>query len=316
MWKRTWVLLACVGPWPAWGQPQPVAATRRDLINETEQAHSDGDHARALDRARRAGRVRMSPSLRALIAREEEDLGHTIEAFREAATCTRELEANPSEDYRGQFLRLCRELERSLTPRVGQIIVRVEGNVPGARVRIAGRELSQEEWGAAQVYLPGSLRVVAEAPGRVQFDAQIHLEGGEIEPLTVSLPPVPRPRIAPRSTPGAGPWVVMGVGAACFAASGFLFLETGEAVEARDRLCHDPEGPCVVAASAAEAAFGHQERAFAYLRATYVAVGVGAAFAAGGLIWWLAAHGRRGDHPLVTFNLDAGGGFVGLQGRM
>lgn len=347
---RAWVLVVCVLPWRAFGQTPPDDPARRQLILEAGQAHDAGDHARALDLARRAGRIRMSPSLRAVIAQEEAALGQVVEAYRDAGACVREFDVDLTATRREQFLAQCRDLQRALAPRVGRLVVEVSDAAPGVRVRVEDGELPREQWGVEQVWPLGRVVVTGEAPGRTSFRREVNLNGGRVETVTVRLesaaatprtaerpetrsrsPATSEQRVLPlpirveppattRQGVGAGLWVVMGLGAASFAAAGGFYALREGALSDRDGLCGSTAGDCTVATQGlAQQASEHQERASTFNTLTNVAIGVGGAVFAGGLVWWLIVRTNGSNErasATVTFNAGGGGMLVGVQGSM
>ena len=74
----------------ATAQTSPTEIARRDLLDQAEAARAAGDHARALDLATRASQLRVTPSLRLLLAQEHQALGHVLEALDQSASswCT------------------------------------------------------------------------------------------------------------------------------------------------------------------------------------------------------------------------------------
>lgn len=335
---RAWAVVACLIPWRAWGQTQTDESLRRQLITQAGDAHDAGDHPRALDLARHAWRLGRSPSLRAIVAREESEVGLVVEAYRDSDTCVRELEMEPDADHEGQFMRLCRALERSLAARVARLVVRVDGDVPGARVRVGEQELSRGEWGVAQVRLPGSATVTAEASGRVPFREQVEVEGGRTEVVVVRLEAAPRvpPVVVGATQPvehpttpddaspqgaGAWPWVTVGAGAALFgAAAGVHFLGRVRAEDELTRVCGSTSPSCPVATTdLAEEARRYQDDASTFSALTNVFLAAGTAVTTGGLIWWFVTRNRgRSERPAtrVTFHGGREGMFVGVSGRM
>ena len=63
-------LLLAASECPA--QTSPTEVARRELLQGADAARAAGDHPRALDLARRAGEIRMTPSVRLLLAQESE----------------------------------------------------------------------------------------------------------------------------------------------------------------------------------------------------------------------------------------------------
>lgn len=114
---------------------------------------------------------------------------------------------------------------------------------------------------------------------------------GAALPAPVSATPVvPRDAPTPQARgPGAGPWVLVGVGAAALVASGVLFYLRGAPYDAFLEAC--PGGECATSADFARGQPFHDD-ATLYTALSGVALGVGVLAVAGGLIWYAAAPRR------------------------
>ncbi len=278
----------------------PVAAqegdeiARRTLIEQAEQARSAGDHPRALDLAQRAGAIRMTPSVRQIIAYEHEAVGHTLEALDAAQGCEREARLDASLRNRDRILEACASLSTTLRSRVAWVTVRVpRPTPPGLRVTVGGRELRPALWGVAWPALPGALVIDATSEdGR--FHRVVSADAGS--PVEVVVDPSPGADHVPPRGPGAGPWILAGAGALTLgAAAAFAALRVG-ARDARDE---------ADAADHMEAAISHNERFETFTVLTDVALGVGASALAGGALWYLLARG--GATPPVSVAIHPGG---------
>lgn len=121
---------------------------------------------------------------------------------------------------------------------------------------------------------------------------------GPAAPTAVSAPPVAAPPTAPTVAargPGAGPWVLVGVGAAAIVAGGvFLYLRDAPLQEFH-RLCR-VDGDCLPENEAA--ARSPRDAAALYTTLTVVAGSVGVAAVAGGLLWYGLAPRRTATTSL------------------
>ncbi len=110
-------------------------------------------------------------------------------------------------------------------------------------------------------------------------------------PVSVAPPIDPRIDVTPRPTrgPGAGPWVLVGVGAGALVAGGVFFYLRGAPLESFESLC--PAGTCPDDATG-ERATPFRDEASLYTTLTFVSAGVGLAAVAGGLIWYAVAPRR------------------------
>lgn len=307
---RAWVCAGALSAASSTARAQSdTDALRRDLVGQAEQARDAGDHARAVELAGRAAALRMSPSLTLLLAQEHEQLGHLVVALDHARRCTADATADASLRNRERILGICRELSEVLSRRVGRLTVRVPPELTRATVRVGERELPAAAWGVAVPVDPGEVvvRVSDESLHHAQTVTVRVTGGGSAEvalevppvlaanatrvvapPMTseapvVVAPPVERPR---RSGVGAGPWVVAGVGVAAFIGAGVLWGMHGAAQEERDGACD--AGECDPRSIDADA--GMRD----LTTATNVAIGVGAAAVAGGVVWFLVARARGG----------------------
>lgn len=274
------VFMLCSLPSLAWAQDDP---TRRDLINRATVARDHGDHARALTLARGAAARRMSPSLRTFIAQEEEALGDVTAALADARTCVEELRQGASVTNPAAVMAECQALVNRLSPRV---------------VASPAREPTR---------VAPPVEPQRERPRQRTTVTPI---------LEARTPPSEE---APRTGPGAGPWVVMGLGAASFAGAGAFFALRNDAMSERDALCRSSQGPCdLPTANALRLADDAQESARTYNTLINVALGVGGAAVAGGLLWFIL--GRSGSaQPTQTSFVIApgnGGAWLGVHGAL
>ncbi len=344
--KKSWLAIACLFPVSALAQSQPDESASRELIAQATQARDAGDNARALTAAQQAASMRSSPSLRLLIAEIEVSLGRVLPALADGRLCVRELQADTAyRDWR-RYMDACTALVRSNEARVGRVVFLVTG-APGARVRANGVDVSEADRGTAREFVAGPIVIDASAEGRVPFHRTITLAAGHTETVEVRLETVearrdpgatasrpehpvervPEPIIAPpeedRSSSrgaGAGPWVVMGLGAASFAAAGVFFALREGALSDRDGVCgNNSEGGCPVTTDAAVTrAQGFQDDAHTFNTLTNVAMGVGGAAIAGGLVWWLVGRNSGASEPTVSAMVAPrdGGAVFGLRGAL
>jgi hypothetical protein len=136
--RRAWFLIVCLVPSGTWAQTPTDDPERRRLINEAGAARDAGDHTRALSLAMQAATRRETASLRLFIAQEEDALGLVVEALHDARSCVRQLESDPAVARREQLMESCTAIVRSLEPRVGRHVVRVEDGA-GHRERSPAR---------------------------------------------------------------------------------------------------------------------------------------------------------------------------------
>lgn len=303
---------------------------RRQLILQAGTLRDRGDHEGALDLARQAAARRMSPSLRLFIAQEEQSLGSTLEALRDARLCSAEFEADPSLAHRDEFLASCRGIVTALSSRVARLTVQAPLDVPDLAVLFDDEPLPRDAWNSPREVLPGPHTLAARAPGRALFARTLNLPGGASVTVPIALPEVtasdpshpepvaPPPRAEPSRSPM--PWVLAGVAGAAFVTGGVLYALRNDALAERDGYCAEPAGDCVVpspyAASLADAA---QQRASTYSTGAGISLVVGALSLAGGVVWWIVD--RTSPSPAASGALSwrvapsTTGLSVGLDGR-
>lgn len=293
-------------------QEAPVELARNELIREAEEAARRGDHALAIERARRAAELRATPSVSHFLAREHEALDLPLETLSLAAACERGAEADRGLHNRDALLRACRAIVARATARVGRVVVRFNEPVPsGLAVRVAGTALPEALLGVPFAVAPGVVRVEAEAPGYEPAHRDVTIEAGRVEelPLTLTprappLPPPPPPPIrvepAPRisrepAPPNRTPWIAVGAGLSALAVGGFvtagvLYGIASEARAARDLAC---AAPCAVTSPGYAAATEQERRYRDHLVATNWSLVVGASLTAASALWWVLARPAR-----------------------
>ncbi len=302
--------------------PAVTATTRRDLIRQAQEARTQGDHARAVEFATRAGELGMNVALRRFIAEEQVAVGQLGPALTSAQLCLADSDHDASPG-REPHLAACRALQTSLGVRVGRVVVEATP-VAGMVVRLGDAELPSSAWGTPQVVTPGAVLVTATAPGQRPFHAVLDVAAGGTSNVRVSFgassvsgatgaTPAPAEARGPINT---APFVVLGVGAAAVVAGGVFFVLRGSAIDARDNQCDATGCP--------EAARADHDRAVTFNTLTNVSMGVGAALVAGGLVWYLVAPRRaattdqsppaRRAGPWVA--PSNGGAMLGWQGTL
>jgi hypothetical protein len=288
---------------PAWAQGD-AEATRQALIQEAAAASQAGDHARAIDRARRAAAIRMTASLRFLLAREELAVGLPLEAHTHAAACIDEVVASPAIPNAEVLRARCEALRDETGRSLAGLTVRSPSPRPASlRVLIDGIPAEIAQLDVARMRLPGAVEVVATAEGFERFREARTLSVGERAtiiltlrrpPPTVASPAVPPPaRAEPRSVSSAGPWALGGVAAAGLISMAVLGGLALDAQRARDERCATPASCDLTGAAAADARY--RELA----TGANVSLAVASGFAVAGMTWWLVSRFTRVS-PRVT----------------
>jgi hypothetical protein len=211
---RVWpvAIASCLVSMQAVAQSDPALGTRQELIDRALEASKVGDHQAALSLAKRAGILRMTPSLRMFIAQEQELLGMLAEAYGNARQCTAEAEADLGLDDRARILARCRALKGTLVGRVAHLVVTLTAPAPpGTHVRVAGEEIDPALLGTPLVVSPGKVTIAVVAPGFAPYEAEITLaEASEaevaarLEPSPPAACPTGRERVADACVPVCG----------------------------------------------------------------------------------------------------------------
>lgn len=276
---------ALLGTPAAAAQSAADLAARQELVAQADAAREAGDHARALDLATRASRIRMTPSLQLFIAQEQRVAGQLVEAYANALACAQGARADVSMRNREAILGTCESTARTLDPLLGRVRVALPADAyDDVRLEVAAAEVPAALRDQPRVVMPGSVRVRATAPGRTPFDQEVRVAAGSTVDVRVTLPAAAAVAAPARRGPGAAPWVVAGVGVAGVAAAGVLFGLAAAAQSDRDALC--AERGCLPQAQEHDARYRDD--------ALYgnVALGVGAALVVGGVVWYLVARPR------------------------
>jgi hypothetical protein len=196
---------------PIWAQTGAQLATRRLLLEQAQAARAAGDHARALDLARHAAEIRMSPSVRMFVAEEEAATGQLAAALGDADQCAIDAQHDQASQTHEEIFTACRQLEASLRSRVGQIVVNVsEPAIPGLQVTVAGDPLGSSLFGTPSVVTAGDVVVEAHAPGYAPVRQTVHVAAEATAATNVVLvrqvanaspPPTPEPASSSAAPP-------------------------------------------------------------------------------------------------------------------
>ncbi len=318
-------------------QEASVELARIEFLREAEEAARRGEHARALDLARRGAALRTTPSVAHFLAREYEALARPLEALAQATACSRGAEVDGGLRNRDALLQACGALIERATARVGRVVVRVADPLPpGLSLRVAGVVLPPTLLGVPYAVEPGAVSVEAEAPGCEPARRTVTVEAGRVETVDLPLPALPPPveplPVAPAPVapppvvlaPVAPPrmhtvdtappparrrWIAVGVSLSSlavgsFIVSGIAYALAGDARSARD-VC---PSPCVADDPNYATAAGHDARYRDLLGVTTGTLIAGASLTVGAALWWWLA---RPSTPRVVPTLSARGGGLG-----
>jgi hypothetical protein len=187
--SSTLVLALLLAVWSprARAADQSAELARQTLIKSAEDAHKRGDHAAALDLAKRAAIIKKSPTLLLFIAEEQGELGAAIDAYATANDCLREAEFESAAKLRGETQRRCRALVAEYEKQVAYVTVGFASPAPDTTLTINGKDVALALAGLPYLVAPGKVTVAARAPGRRPFDAVLDVRAGERLPVAVTL---------------------------------------------------------------------------------------------------------------------------------
>jgi hypothetical protein len=208
---------------------------RHRLIDEASAARASGDDAHALALAMRAASIRMTPSLRLMIADEQFRLGQLIASLGSAQFCVAEAEQDAALQNRDAILDRCRSIQASIEARVGRIYLHLPSPIPaGFRVEVGSLPVDLASVSVGVVTLPGEVMITAHrdtgsaSVQRVTVNAgqQIHVSIAFAEtlagPATGTVAPRPDgPLVRQRSVVGP---VVLASASGVALTVGFVFL--------------------------------------------------------------------------------------------
>jgi hypothetical protein len=157
----------------------------------------------ALTAYRASYEIVASPNSRLMIARCLRELGQLEQAYHELLGTIADAEefAKKDEKYR-ESGRAAREELEALRKRVALLTLRVSEAPPGTKVAVGTRQLETTALERPIVLEPGTVSVVASAPGRPEVRRELTLEAGSSSTLELELAPgAPDPDPAPIAPP-------------------------------------------------------------------------------------------------------------------
>lgn len=267
---------------PARAQDAAREVARRDLVDRAQAARDAGRHDEALELARRAGALRMTPSLRLFLAQQEEATGQLVAALADARQCARDAEVDASLAEREEVIATCRTLSAEIAPRLASVVVEV-ASPDGVSVEVAGAQVDPALYGVPMPVAPGHVVVEARTRDGQRFRRDLDLAAGATGSVAVELVAGPAGEAGVAGGGGPDPGL-LGVGVAVgvlglggLATAGGLFALREDAVAARDAACDG--GGCDPIAE------DHHARAEDLNSGTNAALVTGAIVAAAGAAW-------------------------------
>lgn len=179
---------------PAAAQAQPAedgasrTAAARSLFQEGLTLLDEERWEEAADRFERALAIRQSPQITYNLTTALLGTGDLVRASELLRGITRDDTAPADVAAAAQ-----RRLDEEVLPRIGRLVVRVEGDRRDAEVRLDDRALDWALVGVAVPVDPGPHRIVALRAGEEVARAEAHVAEGAEEHVDIRLPELPSP---------------------------------------------------------------------------------------------------------------------------
>lgn len=318
--------LSCAGT--AYAQPQsPQDVARSSLLQQANEARTQGQWARVAELLQRALAIRPSASVRAGLAGAYQELGRYQETAEQSTLCLQgaATDRDLREEQRTTLVDSCAAFLRNAATHLANVTLEVTpDNVEGATLRVDGEPLEGFSPGRPFFLTPGRRRFQVQAQGRAESESFQLLRAGTTETVRVTLSaqspiatptaPVQPPTAAaterpmtlpPPPAPAASPvpWIVGGIGLAALGVGvGYLVWAQSASDDAR-ALC--PDGCATEDDSRRVTVFNqqHSDR-LGVGAALTIAGGVGVAVSA---VWLLLRSGRTSRSAQI---LPTGSGLV------
>jgi hypothetical protein len=181
---------------------------RDQLIADAKEAHHNHDHAHAKELAQKALRMRATPSLQELAAREASETGDFAFAYLTGEKCLLEANRDANLPDKDRLVKACTSIVAKVKGKIAYVVVKVADVPRNARITIAGQELHEAALGSPYVVNPGDIKVEADAPDYQSFERDLHVSVTETKQVSITLslkrraaaPDEPKP--APEEQPG------------------------------------------------------------------------------------------------------------------
>jgi hypothetical protein len=325
--RATWVLLlvllgaelpAAAQTAESPGSPGNPEARRAAIYAEAAAAASAGRWAEARDRLRTVLAIRSSPKVLFSLAQAEEQLGAVASAWADYGKALEGAKAAGEGDVVAAAVAATRSIERRV-PHVRVVVTGVAGTI-AATTTLDDRPIALD---TAVAVDPGEHRVTVVAPGMVTSTASVTVaEGQQVElpirlarqPDVASPPPAPvvsatldHPAMTAAPAPPvstAGPWPTIGV---IVAGAGIVTLGVGAGFGVESIVKHgDAQKACPGSTCADASGVSLWHDAVTAGNVSTLAIALGGALTAGGIVVWLMA--PRSSYGGAT--VGVGPGFV------
>lgn len=207
---------------------------------------TDGDYVGALTEFRASLQLYSSPNTQLYIGLCLQRSGHATEAWTELSHAHTQAEVLARTDPRYTSARDIAQRElTTLEARVARVTLRIANPPEGLRVRVGGTVLSPSSLGAPFAVEPGTLHLIADAPGYQPFVQDLRLTAGGTTEVEVVL----RPGTATPESPstvtvsrGGGVriagFVIAGLGVAALGTFAALGIMAGQQYDDLVARCH------------------------------------------------------------------------------
>ena len=319
-----------------WAMSARAQATGADvLFDQGRKLYTAGKYEEAAEKFRESQRLDPAPGTLLNLAECYVKLGKTASGwstFREAAALAATRQQPKREKY-------ARDKATALEPTLSRltIVVPDAARVDGLQIQRGDRQVDPALWGVAVPVDPGTVEVVASAPGHVAWRKQIQVDPGgaklelAIPPLEGAAPvPSPAPTPAPPAEPPVSPppaqpapspveeepgasrrlagLVLGGVGLAGLGIGTGLYIASQSTID--DANC--PDSVCVEGVGDPD----QHEEGRSQEKRSFIVLGLGGALAVTGVVLVLTAPSKSSETSArLRFTPTPGGAHVGLSGR-
>jgi hypothetical protein len=186
----TATLLAALASAPlsgAWAQPAGSGTAQREEFAAAQKLFDDKDYAAALPRFQKLVADTSSPNARLYVARSLRELGRLAEAYDQMSLTVKESMARAESEARYTQTRDAAAAELVvLEAKIGKLIVAITG-AEDAKVTLDGKEIPKDKIGAPITVAPGTVTVVATAPGTTGMREKAEVKAGETKTVAMNL---------------------------------------------------------------------------------------------------------------------------------
>jgi len=169
-------------------QPQPAHADDAAVFSEALEHFHAGRFEQAMPMFRDIVAVTASPNVHLYYARSLRELGKLARAHEHMQQTVREATAKAKTEERYVATRDAAASELAeLEARVGKVIVVLVGDAPNSAATLNGVELRSDQIAKPVAVMPGSVAIVANAPGSQAVERTLTVAAGTTETVTLSL---------------------------------------------------------------------------------------------------------------------------------